>query len=65
MPVGIQVQRSRLPVDVDIVDAARPQPLRERLGTAEQASGLLAPVEGITDGGSLAATLGVRTRVHT
>jgi hypothetical protein len=45
MPVGVQVQRSRLPVDLGVADAAHAQLLGEGPGLAEQADDPLAPVE--------------------
>jgi hypothetical protein len=60
MPVGVQVQRSRLPVDLDIADAAHPQPLEEDgPELADQLGDPLAPIDRAKAGWGLAAAVAV------
>ena len=64
MAVRVQVQRSRLPIDLGVVDAARPEPLPGP-DLAEHAGDPLAPIERAKEGhrGSLAAAVGVDDHV--
>jgi hypothetical protein len=63
MPVGVQVQRSRLPVDLDIADAAHPEPLGPGPELADQPDDPLAPIDRAKDGGGLAAAVAVEDHV--
>jgi hypothetical protein len=63
MAVGVQVQRSRLAVDLGVADAAYPEPLGEGPELAEQPDDPLAPVDRAKAGGRLAAAVAVNDYV--